>query len=235
MGVMCTTRKKAAETRCPVHTQCKVSTCRSPRVSDTRGLLTEYCVNHNCVVVDCDEGRAHDPTRGVYDDLCATHLAATCQAPGCIDWKSGNGSFCFQHTCALDSCNKKSLASGGRPFCIEHNKCNVAGCQKPRCQFGSQFEVVCQDHYLAPCILGSCSRKSSASTPFCDLHACRYADRKRCTKEARPGRGRPFCVDHKCSDHDCQILRSFSEVDGALVMNAFCHMRKSTQLLPCLH
>lgn len=230
---MCTTRKKAAEARCPAHTQCKVRGCHDPRALDMRGILIEYCVNHNCIVVDCDEGKAHDPTRGVYDDLCATHISNFCKNPACIEWKFENGNFCLQHTCVVENCNKQNLNEGGRPFCIEHNKCNVSECQKPRCQFGSQFEAICRDHYVPPCIQESCTKKASPSTRYCNLHSCRYTDRKRCEKEARPGRGKPFCVDHKCSDHDCQALRSFSEDDGSLAMNAFCPNREFASEFHC--
>ena len=225
-GVMCTRRKKAADGHCTIHTLCKVRDCSVPRALDMRGILIDYCADHKCIVVDCDEGKAHDPTRGVYDDLCANHLAQLCKSPSCIEWKIENGNFCFQHTCVVENCKKKSLSEGGRPFCIEHNKCSRDGCDKPRSQFGSQFEAVCRDHYVPPCSQESCTRKASPSTRFCDLHSCRYTDSKRCKKEARPGRGKPFCADHKCTDVDCQTLRSFSEVEGSLVMNAFCPDRE---------
>ena len=79
--------------------------------------------------------------------------------------------------------------------------------------------------YLQPGIATCVSNQFSKQVlviVLTELDACRYTDRKRCEKEARPGQGKPFCADHKCSDVDCQTLRSFSEVEGSLVMNAFC-------------
>lgn len=221
-GEMCKIRKKGADARCQTHTQCKVHGCQVPRAADGSGILTEYCGTHKCIIEDCDEGRAHNPTRGTYNDLCAIHLSMVCKIPTCSDWQFNNGNYCVQHTCIIERCGDKNLSEGGRPFCIEHNKCNVEGCQKPRCEFGSRFEVMCRDHYVPPCLIESCGQQSSPGTRYCDLHSCRYTNQKRCEKEARPGRGKPFCVDHKCSDHDCQSLRSFSEIEGSLRMNAFC-------------
>ncbi|RDW79829.1 hypothetical protein BP6252_04467 [Coleophoma cylindrospora] len=199
-GMVCQERKKRAAVGCDHH----ISTCKAFSC-DNKWLLVErdpykFCDTHTCAISSCYDRAVSvhsENSERTRDDLCTTHSNTICETDSCLEVKNEQGQHCQDHTCIVSQCLKRKVADD-RPFCEDHNVCQIENCKFQK-SFINDCENICGEDCRP-----LCDRESDQKTPkasdYCNLHTCSF---KHCRNEAQLDSNRPFCKTHECHSPEC--------------------------------